>query len=131
MIWHGKNFRGFLHHALQVLFDNTGTTLSSTNVEDAIKEVNSNLYDRIVYHESNSTPIDTNNHIYSTNVSANDYYLIGADTLVDTNVKVETFIQGTVYCYQLYEVPTNALISSNYPYLVYSTFIKRSGLKQI
>lgn len=43
MLWHGKNFRGFLNKAKEVLFNNTGTTLTSTNVEDAIKEVNSNL----------------------------------------------------------------------------------------
>lgn len=43
MLWHGKNFRGFLNKAKEVIFDNTGTTLQSTNAEDAIKEVNSNL----------------------------------------------------------------------------------------
>ena len=43
MLWHGKNFRGFLNKASQVLFNNTGTDLISTNAEDAIKEVNSNL----------------------------------------------------------------------------------------
>lgn len=43
MIWHGKNFRGFLNKASQVLFNKTGTTLNSTNVQDAICEINSNL----------------------------------------------------------------------------------------
>lgn len=51
MLWHGKNFRGFLNKAKEVLFNNTGTTLTSTNVEDAIKEVNSNLSDLIITRE--------------------------------------------------------------------------------
>ena len=53
MLWHGKNFRGFLHHALQILFEKTGTTLQSTNGEDAIKELDSNLS-----HESVSVNIN-------------------------------------------------------------------------
>lgn len=43
MLWHGKNFRGIINKAKQMIFDNTGTDLISTNAEDAIKEVNSNL----------------------------------------------------------------------------------------
>lgn len=43
MLWHGKNFRGILQYAKQMIFDNTGTDLISTNAEDAIKEVNSKL----------------------------------------------------------------------------------------
>lgn len=44
MLWHGKNFKGFMNYAKGILFDNTGTNLVSTNAEDAIKEVNSNMY---------------------------------------------------------------------------------------
>ena len=40
----GKILSGLPNHAKDIEFDNTGTTLSSTNAEDAIKEVNSNLY---------------------------------------------------------------------------------------
>lgn len=43
MLWHGKNFRGIINKAKEMIFDNTGTDLISTNAEDAIKEVNSNL----------------------------------------------------------------------------------------
>ena len=43
MLWHGKNFRGFLNKAREVLFDNTGTTLQSDNVQDAISEIDSDL----------------------------------------------------------------------------------------
>lgn len=43
MLWHGKNFRGILNKASQVLFDKIGTTLNSTNVQDAICEIDSNL----------------------------------------------------------------------------------------
>lgn len=43
MLWHGKNFRGFLNKASQVLFNKTGTSLNSTNVQDAISEIDSNL----------------------------------------------------------------------------------------
>ena len=43
MLWHGKNFRGIINKAKQMIFDNTGTDLISTNAEDAIKEVNSKL----------------------------------------------------------------------------------------
>lgn len=39
----GKILSGLPNHAKDIEFDNTGTTLSSTNTEDAIKEVNSNL----------------------------------------------------------------------------------------
>ena len=47
MLWHGKNFRGIINKAKQMIFDNTGTDLISTNAEDAIKEVNSNLTGKI------------------------------------------------------------------------------------
>ena len=43
MLWHGKNFRGFLNKASQVLFNKTGTTLQSDNVQDAISEIDGNL----------------------------------------------------------------------------------------
>ena len=39
----GEILHGFVNHAKDQEFDNTGTGLSSTNAEDAIKEVNSNL----------------------------------------------------------------------------------------
>ena len=39
----GKILSGLPNHAKDIEFDNTGTTLNSTNTEDAIKEVNSNL----------------------------------------------------------------------------------------
>ena len=43
MIWKGKNLRGFLHHAIDVLFNNTNTGLSSTNVQDALAEIGNDL----------------------------------------------------------------------------------------
>lgn len=68
MLWHGKNFRGFINKAKEMIFDNTGTDLVSTNAEDAIKEVNSNLE-----HETISIPIQNGdtwktlfNRVYST-----------------------------------------------------------------
>lgn len=39
----GKILSGLPNNAKDIKFDNTGTTLNSTNTEDAIKEVNSNL----------------------------------------------------------------------------------------
>lgn len=39
----GKILSGLPNHAKNIIFDNTDTTLSSTNTENAIKEVNSNL----------------------------------------------------------------------------------------
>lgn len=39
----GKILSGLPNHAKDIEFDNDGTTLNSTNTEDAIKEVNSNL----------------------------------------------------------------------------------------
>lgn len=39
----GKILSGLPNHAKDIIFDNTGSPLSSTNTEDAIKEVNSNL----------------------------------------------------------------------------------------
>ena len=81
MLWHGKNFRGFLHHALQILFDNTGTTLSSTNVEDAIKEINNKLSAN--YIEVISDDVKTRQQIYNqlyglldrSKLKGNSYYL--------------------------------------------------------
>ena len=39
----GKILSGLPNHAKDIIFDNDGTPLSSTNTEDAIKEVDSNL----------------------------------------------------------------------------------------
>lgn len=47
MKWHGHDFRGFLNKAREVLFDKTGTTLQSDNVQDAIVELNSDLTDLV------------------------------------------------------------------------------------
>ena len=55
MKWHGKDLRGFLHRAADVIFDNTNTGLSATNVQGAIDEVCSNLSDYIIYRTSNLT----------------------------------------------------------------------------
>lgn len=88
MLWHGKNFRGIINKAKEMIFNNTGTNLVSTNVEDAIKEVNSNLYAH-----SNTTATEITNNLPYTCPSDGYLILVAGNTIGNT---VGVSINGVV-----------------------------------
>lgn len=95
MLWHGKNFRGILTKAKEMIFDNTGTNLVSTNAEDAIKEVNSNMYsknltvDNVCYVRGNVTPTTTSGSVTGIFGGAIDDIQLQTDVVNIVDVTVE------------------------------------------
>lgn len=88
----GKILSGLPNHAKDIVFDNTGSPLNSTNTEDAIKEVNSNLTVQDITSQVN---------IVNSNVSSCKVYRLGHLIQIDViltqaiaNTNVINYVTG-------------------------------------
>ena len=111
----GKILSGLPNHAKDIIFDNTGSPLVSTNTEDAIKEVNSNLSASVISSPINvpeATPYTANKHGYilvtAPSQVANDKINIYLDSV---RLIVEPVLNGGYdNKYQLY-IPKGGIVS--------------------
>lgn len=77
--------------------------------------------------EVHSTPVDTNNHIYATTLTTDQYVVFGGFCPFDGNlhVRISNLENNGIYRFQLFDVVTGQVVSNNVDYYVYLIYCKR------
>ena len=79
LIYKGTNLKGLLKKAKNMLFDNTESGLTATNVQDAIDEVNSNLAKNNLGTFVNLLAYDSSSNLYT--FPEDGYVRVGGGTV--------------------------------------------------
>lgn len=118
-----------------IVTESAGKNVDLATVGGELATLKSGLTGLLKYKVFTGAATDTDNHLYSTGVSADQYVCVGGCTPYNPNFSIqlsniEVATSGYIR-YRLYDVATNQVVSDNAAYQVYLVFVDKSMLSEL